>query len=72
MPTSLFSEGDVVDAQNSRSTPFTLIGQGVQQMKQHIGTDRHVDFARQTSATLATSLQCERGQQVGRVVRTPA
>jgi hypothetical protein len=43
----------------------------MQQVKQRIGADGYADFARQASATLATSLQRERRQQVGRVVRPP-
>ena len=65
------SQCQIIDTQDSWTTLFTFVGKGVQQVKQRIGADGYADFARQTSATLATSLQCKRSQQVGRIVRPP-
>ena len=67
----LLSQRDIIDTQNSRTTLFTSVGKRMEQAEQRIGTDGYAGFARQASAALATSLERERRQQLGRVVRTP-
>jgi hypothetical protein len=41
----------------------------VEQTQERIGADRHASFARQPSAALTAGLQCEGGQQFGRIIR---
>jgi hypothetical protein len=69
---ALFStQGNVINAKHSRTMLRFAVSECMEQAKQRIWTDRHARFARQTSATFATSLQCERRQQLSRVVCAP-
>ena len=61
----LLSQRDVIDAQNSRTTLFTFVDQGMQEVEQRIRADRYAGLTRQASAALAASLECEGGQQLG-------
>jgi hypothetical protein len=66
------SQGDVVDTQHFRTALFTIVGEGMQQVKQRIRADGHADFARQASTTVTASLECEGGQQLGCAVSAPS
>src|SRR5437763_17033015 len=57
VPALLFPQRNIIDAQHSRTTLFTVVGEDVQQVKQRIGADGYADLVRQASATLAASLQ---------------
>jgi hypothetical protein len=65
--TPLTAQSQVIDAQHSRRLN-RWIAQRVQQSQQRIRAARNASLLRQTSATLATGLQRERGQQLGCVV----